>query len=136
MIAVARALVLVANDDRDGCPGGLAFEHAGKNLRRVGFFALRYDLALPGAPALQIRDDVFLREGNTRRTTVDDHHVGRAVAFARSGHAERSTERTTRHESSLLRARVPADCAPNEERPHLLDVLRGLHRAAHRLDDV
>ena len=45
---VARALVLVANDDRDGGAGRLAFEHTGEDLGRVGFFALRDDLALPG----------------------------------------------------------------------------------------
>ncbi len=57
---VLAALILVADQQRDGRAGGLALVHAGEDLHRVRFIALRDMAAGAGAAAIQILLDVGL----------------------------------------------------------------------------
>ena len=73
-----------------GGAGGLAFEHAGKNLDFVAFAALAHELRSAGAAAIHIGLQICLVELKARWTAVDDAAERRTVALAKGGHGEQS----------------------------------------------
>ena len=95
---ILAALVFVADEQRDGCAGGLAFEHAGQYLHRVRFAALRDVARGAGFAAVEVMLDVGLAQLHSRRATVDDAADGRAVRFAERGDGEERAECVSRHD--------------------------------------
>jgi hypothetical protein len=85
---VLAALVGVADQQGDRRAGGPALVHAGEDLHRVGFVALRDELAGAGAAAVQIALDVGLAQGHAGRAAVDHAADGRAVGFTEVGDCE------------------------------------------------
>ncbi len=94
---VLAALVFVADQQRDGRAGGLAFEHTGKDLHRVRFAALRDVARGAGLAAVQLDLDVGCAQLHSRRATVDDAADGRAVRFAERGDGKERAESVSRH---------------------------------------
>jgi hypothetical protein len=89
LAVVARPLVLVAHEHRDGRAERDAVEHARQDLARVLLLARRRDDALPGAAAVELRLDLLRRDRQPRRHAVDDAADALAVGLAERGHAER-----------------------------------------------
>jgi len=85
---VLAALVGVADQERDGGAGGLAFVHAREDFHRIGLVALGHVAAGAGAAAVQVGLDVRFGERHARRAAVDHAANGRAVGFTEIGDCE------------------------------------------------
>ncbi len=85
---VLAALVLVADQERDGRAGGPALEHAGQDFRGVGFLSLGHMARGAGLAPVEFVLDVTLRQCHAGRTAVDHAADGRAVGFAEDGDAK------------------------------------------------
>src|SRR5690606_32950755 len=72
LVVVARALVLVFDQQPDGRTGGAALEHPGQDAHLIGFLALAGVARGAGAPSLDIRLQVGFIQRQPRRTAVDD----------------------------------------------------------------
>src|SRR5882672_7169503 len=97
LLVVARALILVLDQQTDRRARGPALEDTRQNTHRVGLAPLAGELRQPGAAPLDIRLYICLGQRQPRRTAV--HHAAqrRAVAFAKTRHREHSTEGITCH---------------------------------------
>src|SRR5262249_27355792 len=82
---ISAALIGIAEENPKGRAGGNALEDAGPDLRGVFFLALRDDFRLPRPPAAQIREQILDRQGQARRTAIDDGEVAGSVANAGGG---------------------------------------------------
>ena len=82
------ALIFVADQKRDRGAGGLAFEHAGEYLYRIGFFALRHMARGAGFAPVEIDLQIFGAQAQARRATIHHAADGRAVGFAEVGNAK------------------------------------------------
>jgi len=57
---VLAALIHIANEEPDGCPGGTAFEHAGQNFHRIRLLPLSHMAGCAWPPAIQFLLDILL----------------------------------------------------------------------------
>ena len=89
LVVSAGPLVGAAHREGDGHAGGETLKDAGENLDLVGFLARRRDVALAGAPPVEVGLDFRRAQRQARRAAVDDHAHGRPVAFAPGGDAEK-----------------------------------------------
>ncbi len=95
---VLAALVGVADQQADGRAGGLALEHAGQDLDKVFFLALRDVARSAGLAAVEIGLDVLGRQRHARRAAVDDGTDGRAVRLAEGGDGKQQAQGIARHD--------------------------------------
>src|SRR3984885_13986072 len=102
LLVVARTLIFVCNHERDRRTRGLAFEYARQDAHRIGLVALTGKFRGSGAAAIDIELQFCLRDLKSRRAAVHYATQRGAVALAKTGHGENSTEGITRHASSLL----------------------------------
>lgn len=72
-------LVLVFDEEGDGCARGFPVEYARENFDRVFFFTLRHDFGLPRSTAFHLFKDRVLVDGDARSQAVHDAADGRAV---------------------------------------------------------
>src|SRR5262249_2964880 len=112
----ARPCIGVAHQNGDRGAERLTVEHAGKQLGAIGLVTRRRDLALPGAPPIEIALDLLERDRQTRRTAVDHHADAAAMRLAERGDAKEMAERgrhTAVKVSEVLQAdkgRATAQC--------------------------
>ncbi len=97
LVVVARALILVLDEQADRRAGRAPLEHARQDANLVGLLALTGMARGAGAPPFQLRLDVLLRQLQPRRTAVDDAAERRAVAFAEARDSEQLAEGVTGH---------------------------------------
>ena len=96
---VLRALVLVADHERDRCAGGDPLEHTRQDLDPVRLLALGRELRLPGLAAVEPVLDLGLRQRQPRRHAVDHDTDGRPVALAPGRKTEQLAEGGPGHQS-------------------------------------
>src|SRR5699024_9220770 len=131
---ITALLVLVADEDGDRRAGRPPLEDTREEFGLVALLALGHDRALPWPAAVEVHPEVVYRQREPRWATVDDDEIAWTVALTGGRDTEGLSEAIAGHA-----ARSPLDAmgdASNEEGAHLVDVLRRLPRAAHRLDDV
>ena len=85
---ILAALVLVADDEADGCAGGLAFEHAGQDFDSVGFLALRNVARSAGLASVQLYLQIGLAQLQPRRATIHYTADSGSVRFAERSQGE------------------------------------------------
>ena len=88
VLVVLRVLVVVAHDEPDGAACGFAFEDAAEQFHLVGFVARRGDVALSGAPTVELGLNEVQVDVDAGRHAVDDAANGRAMALAEGGQPE------------------------------------------------
>ena len=71
--------------------------HAGQNLHRVGFLALRGEARLAGTAAIEIALDVLGGQRQQRRTAIDHAADRNPVAFAKGRDPEHVAEGVEGH---------------------------------------
>ena len=86
LLVVARALILVLDEQPDRRAGGLALEHAREDAHLVALAPLARELRGAGAAAVHVLLHVRLGERQARRTAVDDAAERGPVAFAEARH--------------------------------------------------
>ena len=74
--------ILVVGDDRDRCAGRNTFENAGKDLCGVLLSAGSSDLALTGAPAIELQLDLVDRQRDAGGTPFDNYAESGTVRLA------------------------------------------------------
>lgn len=89
MIIIAAALILVWDQERDGCAERFALKKAAQDLHRVRFLALGDDMALAGPPPVEFLLDKINGNRQPSRTTIDHNPNSCAVALAEGGNAEK-----------------------------------------------
>src|SRR6185437_6059436 len=100
---VARTLVDILDYQRDRCSGrhlrrhAFVLEHAGEDLHRVGFLALRYELGLARSAAVQIALDVRFGQRDAWRAAIDHAADRRPMAFAEGRDPKQVPEAVVRH---------------------------------------
>src|SRR3984885_9377324 len=106
-LVVARALILVLDQKTDGCAGGLALEHTGKDAHRITLAPLSRVLRGTGTAAVHVLLQVRFGDRKSRRTAVDDAPQGRPVALAEARHREHPSERISSHALIAPSSRPP-----------------------------
>src|SRR5437899_7150179 len=94
---VLAALVFIADQQRDWGAGGLALVHAGQNLNRIGFLALRDVARRARLASIQLRLNVGFGQVETRRAAIDNTADRRAMRFAESSDSKQGTEGIAGH---------------------------------------
>ncbi|AEM42160.1 hypothetical protein KVU_2321 [Ketogulonicigenium vulgare WSH-001] len=89
---IFRALVGVADQQLDRGAGGLALEHAGQDLDRIGLLPLGGVAVLAGFALVQPMLQQRLVDRNAGRAAVHDSAQRRPVAFTPGGKAEQVTK--------------------------------------------
>ena len=84
-------------EQADRRAGRASFEHARQDAHLVGLLALAGVPRSAGAPPLQLRLDVLLRQLQPRRAAVDDAAERRPVAFAEGRDGEELAEGVAGH---------------------------------------
>jgi hypothetical protein len=84
-------LVFVANEQRNGCAGGFALEHAGQDLHAIWFAALGDMARSAGFTSIQFKLDVGFTQAHARRTAIHHTAYRRTVAFAEGSDSEQQT---------------------------------------------
>ena len=85
---VLAARVGIADQQGDGCTGGLAFVHATEYLDLVGFTARGGMARLARGTPVQVGAELFHRDFQPRRATIDHAADGGAMRLAEGGDAE------------------------------------------------
>src|SRR5438128_8203681 len=91
------ALILVADEQRDRCPGRAALEYAGEDLHRVGFAPLRNMARGAGLAPVELALNVGGGELHAGRATIDDTTDGGTVRFAEGSDAKKFAEGIAGH---------------------------------------
>ncbi len=97
LLVIARALILVLDQESDRRARGPALEYAGQDADRVGLLALTGVLRRSGAAPLHVGLKIRLGEREAGRASVHDAPERRPVALAETRHREDSSERISRH---------------------------------------
>lgn len=92
VVVVAAVLILVADNETDGCTGGDAIHGSRQQLYAVCFLTCCSETTLAGTTAVELRLDEVEVEADACGTAVNDATDGCAVALAKSGHTKEITE--------------------------------------------
>src|SRR6185437_9573159 len=93
LLVVARARVGVLDQEPDRRAGRVPLEEPGEDAHLIALTALADELRGAGTPPVDILLDVLLRQGESRRTAIDDAAERRPVALAEGRHREKPADR-------------------------------------------
>src|SRR5690349_24673809 len=102
LFVVARTRVRVLDENADRGPGGLPLEHTRQDAHLVAFLALAHELRGAGATAVHVTLQIGFADFEPWRTTIDDAAQRGAVALAKRGHGEQTTDGITRHQNGAF----------------------------------
>jgi len=99
----------VADQQRNRRSGRAALVHAGQDFNLVVLMPLRRVARAPGRAPLEIAAEIFGRQRQSRRATVDHAADRRPVAFAERRDGEDFSERIARHARYHIRESTSRD---------------------------
>lgn len=73
LIISSRTMIRIAHQQRYRRPRRTAFKYAGQDLHPIRFFSRRHDVALPWSATVQLKLNLLRRNGQTRRTPIDNN---------------------------------------------------------------
>src|SRR5690606_22632024 len=97
LFVVARALILVLDQQADRRPGGASIEDARQDAHLIRLTALTRVARRARAAPLDIRLDIRLRQRHPRRAAIDDATERRPMAFAEGRDGEEFAESVAGH---------------------------------------
>ena len=98
---VLAALILVADQEGDRRPRGVALEHAGENFHLIRFTPLGHMTGGAGLAPVQFRLDIGRADCQSGRAAVHHATNGRAMGFAEGSDAKQGAEGIARHGRAL-----------------------------------